>query len=61
MYFTGAGESIRLRVQDGRGVVWRGVAWRGAARRGVARCGAVRRSTARTLDTISIMPKGFAR
>ena len=46
MYFTGAGESIRLRVQDGRvaarcGVAWCGVAWRGAVRCSAAWCGAV--------------------
>ena len=33
MYITGAGESIRLRVQDGRGVVRRSVVRFGAMRR----------------------------
>ena len=51
MYFTGAGESIRLRVQDGRvaarcGAAWRGTVWCGVVRRGVVRVGAMRRTRA---------------
>ena len=36
MYFTGAVELVELRVQDGRGTVWRGAVWCDAAYAGNA-------------------------